>query len=204
MMSESKSDQAKTTTKQVPTDKGQTSLPIAVPGMQPVIKVEVAQPPPSLLPVVVPAALVIAGWFVVNRSQGNRERRKQIRETVGELQDALTELETASIEYQTKARDLTAERSILTQLGRIEMRLNTLPRIASRRLSIPGLRAADPNRIKVSPEKIRRLRQALTLKHFGDEHTEALDHQSELVMEIIESISEVHGALEEVRISALD
>ncbi len=148
-----------------------------------------------------PSVLVVVGWFIVNKTQANRERRKQLRDTVSNLQDALTELEKGAIKYHTSTRQRTHEMEIITTLGRFEILCSTLPRYAGKGRF---LKACPPSAVTVSAEAIQKFRQALTLSHFADEHFVALSEDDELIAEIQGSCSLVYTALENVRIAALD
>lgn len=173
-----------------------------------VIEVPTNCPPSSLgiqatssAPTVLSAVLVIAGWFVVNKTQANRERRKQIREYVAGLKKELDELEKAAIDYHTSERAIPKEREIVSKLGRFEKACSTLPRfIASQKF----WRALDPCCLDVDARSLQELRKAMTLLHFADEHTGPLNAQEELIQNLELAAESLQEKLENVRIAALD
>ena len=164
------------------------------------IHVQVDQAP-SLLTIMLPAGLVVAGWFIVNKTQANRERRKQLREAVGDLQESLSELEKVAISYHSAARLPALEREILSKLGRFEKACSAIPRYVN---SQRFWRACSPESVEVDARSIQQLRKAITLNHFADEHFGALDDQDELIQEIDLAATVVQERLEDVRIAALD
>lgn len=155
----------------------------------------------TLIPTLVSALLVIAGWAVLNKAQANRERRKQIREHVTGLRNDLDTLEKMTIDYHTATREMAAEQRVISRLGRFEKACGLLPRLLS---SQTFFRAMDAKVLSIDPEHLKELSQAMTLKHFADEHTNALTVQDELVQRIEMASEKVHEDLEFVRISALD
>ena len=164
------------------------------------IHVQVEQAP-SLVTIMLPAGLVVAGWFIVNKTQANRERRKQLREAVGDLQESLSELEKVAISYHSAARLPALEREIVSKLGRFEKACSAIPRYVN---SQRFWRACPPASVEVDARSIQQLRKAITLNHFADEHTGALDDQDELIQEIDLAATVVQERLEDVRIAALD
>ncbi len=156
----------------------------------------------TMLPSAVSAVLVVIGWIVVHKAQSNRERRKQIREYVSDLCDDLTELETLAIGYHTSAREEAKEQEIISKLGRLEKACSTLPRfIESQKLLF---KAVDPKKLKIDGKRMQVLRQTMTLDHFGDEHTGALGHQDDFILNLKLAAEEILEALEGVRIDSLD
>ena len=155
-----------------------------------------------MLPTLVSAVLVVIGWFVVHKAQSNRERRKQIRDYVGDLCDDLADLEKMAVEYHTSDRDKAKEQEIISKLGRLEKSCSTLPRfIESQKFKF---KAVDLRILKIDGKRLQVLRQSMSLDHFGDEHTGALGHQDDLVLNLQLAAEELHEALEGVRIGALD
>lgn len=152
-------------------------------------------------PSLISGALVIAGWFVVNKAQANRERRKQIREFVAGLIKDLTELEKVIIQYHTTQRDKSAEQALISKLTRFEKSCGLLPKFVA---SQSYWRATLPDRLTVSPSVIQQMRKAMTLKHFSDEHEAAVDCADPLIQEIEIATNEVQEALEAVRLASLD
>lgn len=155
----------------------------------------------SLLPSLVSAVMVVAGWYVVNRAQANRERRKQIREYVTGLRDDLDDLEKLVIVYHTSERDMAKEHEIISKLGRFERACSTLPRfIDSQRF----LKAVPPEKLNVDAKCMQELRKAMTLLHFADEHLGAIGVQHALIQQMELSAGDMQEALDRVRIEALD
>lgn len=154
-----------------------------------------------LLPSGVSALMVVIGWYVVNKAQANRERRKHIREHIGDLQDELAELEESAIDYHTNARDLTKEHRVLYRLGRFEKACSDLPRfVKSQRF----FRAVPESCLEIDEAKISALNRAVTLTHFADEHDGPVLMGDQLVQELGGAVVELNNALEAVRIHALD
>lgn len=155
----------------------------------------------SLLPSLVSAVLVVAGWFVVNKAQANRERRKQIREYVADLRDKLEDLEKLVISYHTEKRDEAKEQEIISKLGRFEKSCSSMPRfLASQKL----FKAAPIAALNVDPQGLQVLRKAMTLKHFADEHCEIVKMQDSLIQQIELAACNVHDSLDDLRILVLD
>lgn len=155
----------------------------------------------SSAPTLLSAVLVIVGWFVVNKTQANRERRKQIREYVVGLKKELDELEKVAINYHTSERDIPKEREVVSKLGRFEKACNTLPRfIASQKFC----RALEPHYLEVDARSLQELRKAMTLFHFADEHTGPLNAQVEFIQNLELAAESVQEKLENVRIAGLD
>lgn len=169
--------------------------------------VQVTAPTPpnlitNMLPSAISAVLVVAGWFVVNKAQGNRERRKQIREYVANLCKDLATLEALAIEYHTSARAEAKEQQIISNLGRFEKACGLLPRFLESQKY--WYKAVPPVKLKVDSHRIQVMRKAMTLDHFGDEHIVALGHQDEFIAALKLAMEEVQESLEAVRINALD
>ncbi|XAH23857.1 hypothetical protein AAFF27_01325 [Xylophilus sp. GW821-FHT01B05] len=155
----------------------------------------------TLLPSSVSAVMVIVGWYVVNKAQSNRERRKQIREYVSNLCDNLEELEALTIGYHTTTREEAKEQEIISKLGRFEKNCSALPRFIE---SQKYLKAVPPEKLKIDGQHLQVLRKAMTLNHFGDEHTGALSRQNEYIMNLELASSNMQETLERVRIDSLD
>lgn len=152
---------------------------------------------PSLLS----GALVITGWFIVNRAQANRERRKQIREFGAGLIKDLAELEKAIVEYHTTARNESSEQALISKLTRFEKACGLFPNFLAGQFF---WKATAPESLKVSPSVIQKMRKAMTLKHFSDEHEGPVNCTDPLVQEIEIATNEVQEALEAVRLASLD
>jgi hypothetical protein len=156
----------------------------------------------TMFPSAVSAILVIIGWVVVHKAQSNRERRKQIRDRVSDLCADLTEIENLSIGYHTSDREEAKEQEIISKLGRLEKACSTLPRfIESQKLLF---KAVDVEKLKINAKCIQVLRQTMTLDHFGDEHTGALGHQDDFILNLKLAAEDLHEELEGVRIASLD
>lgn len=155
----------------------------------------------SMTPSIVSAVLVVIGWFVVAKTQANRERRKQIREFASDLMDRLGELEKLAVEYHTSERNQTNEHEIISKLARFEKACNSLPDFVEGQCFFG---AARKSALEVDAKKIQQFRRAMTLKHFADEHIEILTHQSDLVQEFELAVCAVLDELEQVRIATLD
>lgn len=156
----------------------------------------------SMLPSIVSAVFVVIGWFVVNKAQGNRERRKQIREFIGKLCDDLDELESLAIGYHTAPREEAKEHEIISKLGRFERNCTNLPRfVQSQWFS----KAVHHTKLKVDGQRIQVLRKAMTLNHFGAEaHSSALGRHDNQISELQLAAVDMRETLEGIRIEALD
>ncbi len=155
----------------------------------------------SLFTPALSAVLVVAGWIIVNKTQANRERRKQLREAVSALQDRLAELEKTSIEYHSTERQCSLERDILSKLGRFEKGCAALTQYVS---SQRYWRACDAGKVTVDSRKMQEFRKAITLAHFADEHTGAIEGQADFIQEIELAVTNLHESLDGVRLAALD
>jgi hypothetical protein len=155
----------------------------------------------TMFPSIVSAVLVVIGWFVVNKAQSNRERRKQIREHVVDLCDDLSELEALAIGYHTTPREDAKEQEIISKLGRLEKACSMLPRFLE---SQKFFKAVQPIKLAMDGRRMQVLRKAMTLNHFGDEHTGALGRQDEYILTLELAAVEMRDALECIRIDALD
>ena len=156
----------------------------------------------TMLPSAISAVLVVVGWFVVNKAQSNRERRKQIREYVSDLCEDLVELEAFSIGYHTAIREDAKEQEIISKLGRFEKACSMLPRFLESQKYL--FKAVPPEKLKIDGRCMQVLRKAMTLTHFGDEHTAALGRQDEYILSLELAAMDMRDALERVRIDALD
>ncbi len=155
----------------------------------------------SIAPTIVSATLVVIGWYVVYKTQGNRERRKQIREYLAVLTKDLADLESLVIGYHTKERDQLNEQAIISKLSRFERGCETLPRFL---LGQKIFRAIESESLKIDTFLIQQLRKSMTLRHFADEHLEKLSYRDEVIQEIELAATNLQAALEVVRIAALD
>lgn len=155
----------------------------------------------AIYPSLISAVMVIAGWIVVNKAQANRERRKQIREYVADLRSDLDDLEKLVIDYHTSAREIANEREIISKLGRFEKAFSSLPRFLS---SQSVFKALKQEQLEVNDENLQKLRKAMTLAHFADEHLGALSAQHERIQGVEFAAEVVQEDLESVRIAALD
>jgi hypothetical protein len=180
-----------------------SSTPVCV-----VIKEAVPCPPTSppdmfapILPSLVSAVMVVVGWYVVNKAQANRERRKQIREYVRDLRDDLANLETLVIEYHTTERNDAKGHEIISKLGRFEKACSSLPRFLN---SQKFFKAVASDKLNIDGKCLQELRKAMTLNHFADEHAGALGVQDVLIQQIELTTGNMQEALESVRIEALD
>jgi hypothetical protein len=156
----------------------------------------------TMLPSVISAVLVIIGWIVVYKTQSNRERRKQIREYVSGLCDDLIALETLAVKYHTSEREEAKEQEIISKLGRLEKACSKLPRFIESQKFL--FKAVDPEKLKIDSKRMQVLRQTMTLNHFGDEHTGAMEHQDDFILNLELAAVEALEVLEGVLISSLD
>lgn len=145
--------------------------------------------------------LVIIGWFVVTKTQANRERRKQIREFASGLLDRLDELEVLVVEYHTAERNRSKEHEIISKLTRFEKACGSVQDFVAGQCFFP---AVKKSLLDIDAKKIRLLRSAMTLSHFSDEHSGALPHDSMLIQELELAACTVIDELERIRIVALD
>ena len=156
----------------------------------------------TFLPSAVSALLVVVGWIVVNKAQSNRERRKQIREYVSNLCVNLGALEVMAIGYHTAIREEAKEQEIISKLGRLEKGCSTLPRFITSQKYL--FKAVEAKKLKMDGRCLQVLRKAITLNHFGDEHTAALGRQDDFILNLELASNEMREALDCVLIDALD
>jgi hypothetical protein len=173
-------------------------LPIELVPHEHLIKVEHGA---TLVTPILSSVLVVLGWIIVNKTQANRERRKQLREAIADLQNGLSEIEKRAIEYHSTERQETVEREIMSTLGRFEKACAALPRYVS---SQRFWRACDIKKVTVNGELVQAFRKAVTLSHFADEHSGAINIQDEFIQEIEVAASNLQESLDEIRIAALD
>ncbi len=155
----------------------------------------------TMLPSVVSGVLVVVGWYVVNKAQANRERRKQIREYVTDLATDLDDIETLAIDYHTTERDVAKEHELISKLGRFEKACSILPKFIDRQTFF---KAVPPEKLNVDGESLQQLRKAMTLRHFADEHTAAIFANDGLIQELGLTAGEMQEVLKKVLIEALD
>lgn len=155
----------------------------------------------TMLPSVVSGVLVVVGWYVVNKAQANRERRKQIREYVTDLATDLDDIETLAIDYHTQERDVAKEHELISKLGRFEKACSILPRFLDRQTFF---KAVSPEKLNIDGERLQQLRKAMTLRHFADEHTAAIVANDDLIQELGLAAGEMQEVLKSVLIEALD
>ncbi len=145
--------------------------------------------------------LVIVGWFVVAKTQANRERRKQIRDFTADLLDRLGDLETLVIEYHTTERNQSKEHEIISKLTRFEKACNSVQDFVAGQCFFP---AARKSCLDIDAKTIQVLRSSMTLNHFFDDHTGPIPHESMLIHELELAVCTVIEELERIRIAALD
>lgn len=155
----------------------------------------------TLLPSLVSAAIVIIGWFEVNKAQANRDRRKQIREYVAGLRDDLDAIEKLVINYHTSQRVMAVEHEIISKLGRFEKACASMPRLLESQSVALAMKKCS---LKANDEHLQQLRKAMTLNHFADEHSSALSVGHQLIQGIEVAAELVQDDFEDVRIAALD
>jgi hypothetical protein len=155
----------------------------------------------TYLPSLLSAVLVVAGWYIVNKAQANRERRKQIREFASGLSKDLSDLEAVVIKYHTDPRDKSGERQIISKLTRFETACGILPKFVENQRFF---KATPSQNLIVSGLVIQQMRKAMTLKHFYDEHSEPLDDSDQLIQGILASTDKVQETLTDVRLASLD
>lgn len=118
-----------------------------------------------------PAALVIVGWIVVNHLAVKREmdksRREMIAKSADGLCDAVDKLFEDANEYHSSERDQQLEVNIKITLSDLSQRVSSLAQITQ-----------DKSKLTICLSAVVKLRQAVTSKHFEDEHTESLGNSS--------------------------
>lgn len=155
----------------------------------------------SIIPTFLSSLLVITGWLVVNKTQGNRERRKQIREHATKLKNYLEDLEELVISYHTNERDEAKEHSIISKLSRLEKSCQNTPNLLNGQ---KFFKAADEKLLRIDPSLIQKLRKSLTLNHFADEHINKLDFNNEAIQEIELAAINLKDSIDALQIYALD
>jgi len=97
--------------------------------------------------------IVIAGWWLVNRQNNIREKRKEIRTLLDKIQSLLDEIESQAIQYHTSQQPS----DLAFQLKR------SLNQKLHNRLDILKLRSLNVNNCY---PLLKQFRQAVTLKNF--------------------------------------
>lgn len=132
-----------------------------------------------------PPAVVVAGWWVTNRQNDNRERRKEIRADLSGFSKNARELVDLSVEYQTTPRSIPQEAKILREISHLSYRLGRLRKNlnGSER---PGIQAAWFE-----------FKEHLTDRNFRTDHHVALDHHDPSLGAIWASAEHLIDELEE-------
>jgi hypothetical protein len=127
------------------------------------------------------AVVVIVGWWIVHLLSEKRDWEKARREMTAKSADAMIDMTTTlhadSRAYHLADRNDSLEVRIIGSLQDFGARTNALGEICS-----------DASSLALCATEIIRLRQAITLEHFADEHTAALhsgDKQLEAIAEAI-------------------
>ena len=120
----------------------------------------------------IPWLLVVAGWWLVNRQNNIREKRKEIRSFIDKIQTFLDELEVQAIKYHTSG-----ERS--DELAFYLKR--DLTKKFPNKLMILQLRKLD---IKKCNEYLKKFRQAITLDNFDSSAFQTKNISDDLIKRI--------------------
>lgn len=117
----------------------------------------------ELLKLALPSFLVIGGWITVHRLTVNREVDKSRREMIAKSADALCDvvdkLFEYAIDYHSTERNIKLEMKIKITQSDLSQRVSSLVQITS-----------DKKRLSDCLIFVIKLRQAVSGKHFEDEH----------------------------------
>lgn len=134
----------------------------------------------ELVRVTLPAILVILGWIVVNKLAVKREmdksRREMISTSADGLCDSIDKLVEDSYAYHSAERDQKLEVQIKIALSDIPQRAASLNQLTQ-----------DTEKLTNCLKAFVKLRQAISGKHFEDEHSGAI-HNGPIHEEIAESM----------------
>ena len=118
-----------------------------------------------------PASLVIVGWIVVNHLAVKREMDKSRREMIAKSADGLCDAVDTLFEdannYHSSERDQKLEVKIKITLSDLSQRVASLAQITQ-----------DTSKLTNCLSVVIKLRQAVTSKHFEDEHIGSLGNSS--------------------------
>ena len=134
----------------------------------------------ELVRVTLPAILVIFGWIVVNKLAVKREmdksRREMISKSADGLCDSVDKVAEDSYAYHSAERDQKLEVKIKIALSDISQRAASLKQLTQDREKLTNCQIS-----------LVKLRQAISGKHFEDEHSGAI-HNGPIHEEIAESM----------------
>lgn len=119
-------------------------------------------------------AIVVYGWFIVNRQNNRRELRKETRATVDMLKERLEKLEEIAISFHCSEFDLSKSTEIVREIQRIYQIISRLELLSDEELS------------KVTKD----LRRSITLKNFDKSSHKRLLEDSPVLDSIYRSINE--------------
>lgn len=138
------------------------------------------------------AAVVVIGWWVVNRLTQSREQEKARKDMASKECDALSVLVDSffakSYEYHTTGRRVRSELLMKMEITDISYRLSNL-----NKLSIP------PGTISALLTTLIRLKIAATGNHFEDEHMGAMNQEAVELADLAEASISLKSQLIEVK-----
>ena len=130
---------------------------------------------------IIPWALVVGGWWIVNKQNNFRERRKETRAILNQLLDDLDAIEKQAFSYHTA-------KEALIELGRdIKISLSRISKDVARHDLLPSGKR----------HPIVKLRQAITLKNFDTDCFQTQNVNCELLDEISATKDDLIDALEQ-------
>ena len=122
-------------------------------------------------PQIVPWVIVIAGWWLVNRQNNIREKRKEIRTIIDKVQSLLDEVESQAIQYHTNQESS----DLAFQLKR------SLNQKLRNRLDILKLRSLD---VEKCYPLLKQFRQAVTLENFDTSNFKPQNISDDLIKNV--------------------
>ena len=66
------------------------------------------------------------------------------------------------------------------------------------------LQAIEPEKLEMDWQRVQVMRKAMTLKHYGDEHTAPFDPHHRFITDIRLAAEDTFAALGDIRLAALD
>ncbi|MEF3068014.1 hypothetical protein [Pandoraea apista] len=126
--------------------------------------------------------LVVVGWVAVHYLTSVRERQKEIRELVGKLLETIASLERASVAFHSApAFDQVKAYELTSTIASIRRRLTSQPL----------------SKLQVSPDRILKLRRAVTLDNFDVKNFSSQAPTSPLIQGILAICEDVTISIEQ-------
>ncbi|MEJ1422241.1 MAG: hypothetical protein Q2484_17115 [Candidatus Sedimenticola sp. (ex Thyasira tokunagai)] len=126
-------------------------------------------------------AILIFGWFIVNRQNNLRETRKEIRAKLDSIIKLILEVEEVSVKFHTEDFDRNLARLIRSRIARVSV-------------AIQSTQMPFPTEMT---HRIARFRQSITLLNFDESDHEAKPQTDSLFDDIAEETNLLIDSIEE-------